>query len=51
MSIPQHPDQDDQQVPDRKPVRTQTKIIIAAIIIAVVIVMIVIHVTGIAPHQ
>ena len=49
MNIPQHPDQDDQQVPGRKPVRTQTKIIVAAVI-ALVVIMIVLHVAGVAPH-
>ena len=49
MNIPQHPDQHDEPAPTKKPLRTQTKIIIAGIA-TLVILMIVLHIAGIAPH-
>ncbi len=49
MSVHHHPDQRDEPAPTKKPLRTQTKIIIAGIA-ALVILMIVLHIAGIAPH-
>lgn len=36
MAIPQHPDEDDQSVSTKKPVSTQTKVIVAVVVVLLV---------------
>jgi len=49
MSIPRHPDERDEPLPTKQPMRSQTKIIIAGVA-ALVVLMLILHVAGIAPH-